>query len=73
MSFNYRAARRGRSRDEFIAKLGIVVDEADETVEWLDFFREGKVANNPALLAEANELCAIFTAALKTARRNRGR
>lgn len=73
VSFNYRAARRGRSRDEFIAKLGIVVEEADETVEWLEFLRDGKIANNPALLAEAKELCAIFTAALSTARRNRGR
>ena len=73
VSANYRAARRGRSRDEFIAKLGIVVEEADETVGWLEFFRDGKIANDSELLAEANELCAIFAAALKTARRNRGR
>jgi four helix bundle protein len=71
MSFNYNAARRARSRAEFIAKLGTVVEEADETVGWLEFLRDGKIADDSALLAEAKELCAIFTAALKTARRNR--
>jgi four helix bundle protein len=70
VSFNYAAARRARSRAEFIAKLGIVVEEADETVGWLEFFRDGKIVTNEALLIEANELCAIFNAALKTARRN---
>ena len=68
---NYRAARRGRSRAEFIAKLGIVVEEADETVEWLEFLRDGNIASDPELLAEAKELCAIFTAALRTAREGR--
>ena len=71
VSFNYQAARRARSRAEFIAKLGTVVEEADETVGWLEFLRDGKIASNPALLAEAGELCAIFTKALTTARRNR--
>ena len=71
VSFNYHAARRARSRAEFIAKLGTVVEEADETVGWLEFLRDGKIAHEPAVLAEAKELCAIFTAALQTARRNR--
>jgi four helix bundle protein len=70
VSFNYNAARRARSRAEFIAKLGIVVEEADETVGWLEFFREGQIAENQELLSEANQLCAIFNAALQTARRN---
>jgi four helix bundle protein len=71
VSFNYRAARRARSRAEFIAKLGTVVEEADETVGWLEFLRDGRIAHDPAVLAEAKELCAIFTTALHTARRNR--
>jgi four helix bundle protein len=71
VSFNYNAARRARSRAEFIAKLGVVVEEADEALNWLEFFRDGKIATNQILLTEANELCAIFNAALQTARRNR--
>ena len=68
---NYRAARRGRSRAEFIAKLGVVVEEADESVGWLELMRDSSIASDPALLAEAQELCAIFTASLGTARRGR--
>src|SRR5688572_9049163 len=52
---NYRAARRGRSRAEFIAKLGVVVEEADESVGWLELMRDAHVSNDPALLAEAKE------------------
>lgn len=70
---NYRAARRGRSRKEFIAKLGNVVEEADESVEWLEVMRESRIAHDPRLLAEARELLAIFTASLSTARRNNGK
>src|SRR5947207_1898639 len=44
---NYRAARRGRSRKEFIAKLGNVVEEADESVEWLEMMRESSIAHDP--------------------------
>jgi four helix bundle protein len=67
---NYRAARRGRSRAEFISKLGTVVEEADESVGWLEYMRDGNVASDPTLLSEAQQLCAIFTASLGTARRN---
>jgi len=67
---NYRAARRGRSRREFIAKLGNVVEEADESLEWLEVMRDSGIAHDPRLLAEARELLAIFTASLKIARRN---
>ncbi|SRR5258706_6967326 len=67
---NYRAARRGRSRKEFIAKLGNVVEEADEAVEWLELMREARIADEPKLLSEARQLCAIFTASLQTARSN---
>ena len=68
---NYRAAGRSRSKAEFVAKIGVVVEEADETVFWLEMLadsgivRPEKLAN---LLAEATELVAIFTASHKTAR-----
>jgi len=68
---NYRAACRGRSRAEFIAKLGIVLEEADETVFWLELFEEGQIF--PAeklrdLVREANELVSIFVSSVRTAR-----
>jgi len=70
LNANYRAARRGRSTKEFISKLGNVVEEADESVEWLEVMRDAQVVNNPELLSEAKQLCAIFTASLTTAREN---
>ena len=68
---NYRAACRGRSRAEFIAKIGIVLEEADEAVFWLELFQEGNIF--PAeklcdLVREANELVAIFVTSLRTAK-----
>ena len=67
---NYRAARRGRSRAEFQAKLGIVFEEADECVDWLEDFRDTGIAHDAALLKEAQELASIFAVAVRTARRN---
>jgi four helix bundle protein len=70
---NYRAARRGRSDEDFIAKIGVVIEEADEAMYWLEHLAETKVMTSDAvetLRAEANELVAIFTAAQKTARQN---
>ena len=66
---NYRAARRGRSRREFVAKLGVVLEEADECVGWLEYFRDARIRDDGALLREAEELARIFAAALRTARR----
>jgi four helix bundle protein len=74
VSCNYRSTRRGRSRAEFIARLGIVVDEADEVEGWLRLTREAKLYSGPELdwlIREGAELRAIFVASLKTARRNR--
>lgn len=70
---NYRAACRGRSKAEFIAKLGIVIEEADETCYWLELIIDGQLL--PAhrvepLLQEANELTAIMVASRKTAGTN---
>ncbi|MFN8286082.1 MAG: four helix bundle protein [Chitinophagales bacterium] len=68
---NYRSACRGRSRAEFVAKLGIVLEEADESVLWLELFIESGIANTETaqkLLKEANELTAIFTSSIKTSK-----
>jgi four helix bundle protein len=68
---NYRAACRGRSRAEFIAKLGIVLEESDESLLWLELIVESDLLPRTRverLLKEANELTAIFTTALKTAK-----
>jgi four helix bundle protein len=70
VALNYRAARRGRSRAEFISKLGTVVEEADECVACLELMRDGHIASDERLLAEARQLVAIFTTSLQTARRN---
>lgn len=68
---NYRAACRGRSKAEFIAKLGIVIEEADECGYWLELIIESELLPKPKvepLLQEANELAAIFVASVRTAR-----
>ncbi len=67
---NYRASQRGRSRAEFIAKLGIAVEESDEAVGWLEFMRDGDIRSDAELLAEAREICAMLTASLARARGN---
>ena len=67
---NYRAAKRGRSKAEFIAKLGTVVEESDECVYWLEYMRDGNIASDPELLSEAYQLRKIFGKSLGTARRN---
>src|SRR6267143_7186816 len=69
---NYRAAARARSRADFVAKLGIVEEECDETIYWMEMVVELKllkVARLAKLLLEANELLAIVVASIKTARR----
>ena len=71
---NYRAACRAKSIADFIAKMGIVEEEADETLFWLELLEESELvtaAKLPAIKQEANELIAITVASIKTARRNR--
>lgn len=68
---NYRAACRARSRKEFLAKLGVVEEEADETCFWLELIIEGELLKPDRiqpLLEEANELVAIIVATRKTVR-----
>jgi four helix bundle protein len=67
---NYRAARKGRSRREFTAKLGTASEEADESVDWLEYLRDGRISHDPALLQEATELAKIMAKAYRTAKRN---
>ncbi len=67
---NYRAACRGRSKAEFIAKLGVVREEPDESGYWLEVIGDSRMLKDETVTAlqdEANELTAIFTATLKTA------
>ena len=67
---NYRATCRARSKAEFIAKIGVVEEEADESGFWMELIIEGGLLpskNLEALLAEANELTAIMAASRKSA------
>jgi four helix bundle protein len=69
---NYRAACRARTQVEFAAKIGIVEEEADECAYWLELIVESGLlpaAKVQELLAEANELIAIFVASARTAKR----
>jgi four helix bundle protein len=71
---NYRAVCRARSKAEFIARIGVVAEEADEAVLWLELLIEsGVVPEEKAgeLLAEAKQLAAIFTASQQTSKRTR--
>ena len=67
---NYRAARRGRSRAEFQAKLGTVYEEADECVDHLEYLRDARIRHDASLLQEAQELARIFAKSVSTARKN---
>jgi four helix bundle protein len=68
---NYRAVCRARSRAEFVAKLGIVLEETDETAFWLELMQEAGIFPEPKLhdlKQEANELISIFVASARTAK-----
>jgi four helix bundle protein len=71
MAANYRAVGRARSKAEFIAKLGVVVEEADETVFWLELLGDSGIvpaAKLQKLFDEANQLMLIFSASRRTAK-----
>src|SRR5258707_7278426 len=71
---NYRAVCRARSKAEFIAKVGIVVEEVDETVFWLELLGETAIVQPErleGLLVEANALLTIFAASQRTAKLTR--
>jgi len=70
---NYRSACRARSNADFISKITVVEEECDETLFWLEFISEAGLTDYEKLeqlIAEANELTAIFTASGKTAKQN---
>jgi len=68
---NYRSACRGRSKQEFIAKLGIVEEESDESSFWLEMIEDAgimSVKKLSALRAESEEITAIMVSSIRTAR-----
>ena len=74
LAANYRAVCRARSEAEFVSKMSIVVEEADETVFWLEMLVDTRIVPSgklTLLLKETNELLAICAASLRTAKYNR--
>ena len=70
---NYRATQRAKSKADFIYKLEIVIEEADETMYWLEVMNETKLIDAKiasTLIKEANELVSIFVATVKTTKAN---
>lgn len=70
---NYRAACRAGSNRDFICKLGVVEEEADESLFWLEFIADAGLidaAKLRDLISEASQLTAIFVASKKTAKHN---
>lgn len=70
---NYRSACKARSKADFISKITIVEEEADETAYWLELIIQANLINSKKieqLYNESRELTAIFTASGKTAKRN---
>ena len=68
---NYRAVCRARSKREFISRIGIVMEEADESVLWLELLYENDIVDRvrlQPLLRDARELTAIFTTSQRTAK-----
>ena len=71
---NYRASRRGKSRPDFIHKLAIVEEEADESAYWLELLVESGIvpqAQLADLMRECDEITAIIVASIKTAKQRR--
>lgn len=74
LAANYRSACRSRSAADFISKISIVAEEADETLFWFELLIESaliKRAILAPLMSECNELLKISSASLTTAKRNR--
>jgi len=70
---NYRSALRGRSSKDFLSRISIAEEEADETIYWLELIVEAGLVSErkmSALLQEAKEITAILTASSKTKKKN---
>ena len=73
---NYRAACRARSKAEFLAKLGIVEEEADESLYWMELLVEAGLVREErisSLMQEANEIVSITVASINTTRKTTAR
>jgi four helix bundle protein len=71
---NYRAACRARSKADFIAKMGIVEEEADETLYWLELLVDSGTTSKDSvihLISEADEILAMVVSSINTARKKR--
>jgi four helix bundle protein len=68
---NYRAARRARSRKEFISRLGVVEEEADEALFWMEILVESNLVPGDSLVdlwTEGNEILSIIVSTIKSAK-----
>ena len=71
---NYRAACRARSPSEFCSKMGIVEEEADESIYWMELLVEAEIFRKEllsALIQEGNEILSMVVASIRTARRRK--
>jgi four helix bundle protein len=76
LAANYRAACRARSTADFISKISVVTEEADETLFWFELLVEAELVKMnlvESLMSESSELLRIFSASLATAKRASGR
>lgn len=74
MGANYRAACRARSGADFVAKMGIVEEEADEAMFWMELLVEAELVKSDLvadLMRECNEIIAIVVSSINTARGNK--
>jgi four helix bundle protein len=68
---NYRAACRAKSKADFISKMGIVEEEADETIYWIELLIDADILKRPLvtdLLNEADQILSIVVSSIKTAK-----
>ena len=73
---NYRVACRARSMAEFISKLGVVIEEADESAFWLELIIESRLIKKELvepLLKETNEIISIMAASLKSSKNSKSK
>jgi four helix bundle protein len=73
---NYRSACRARSKAEFISRLAVVEEEADETLFWLEVIKEMKIfqySKIDALMKENDEILAIVVASIRTAKKRQNK
>src|SRR5262249_17070674 len=71
---NYRAACRGRSKADFVSKLAVTLEEADESVYWLEIISEGNLISQDkmkSLMNEGNQIVAILVSSINTAKRSK--